>query len=123
MSWRRSPKQLELEIESKLHGERPLIVIEMDRESGRRHDKWCKAMYAVFVDHRERVFLEKAQRSKFIDKVIDGGFHCEYADRLRITWSSPDILKLKSLEIVDAVFAFFCDFNQSLVSISFSLQI
>ena len=97
------------------HG-RLMNVIVMNRESGHRHDKWCHSLYSVLSlqrIHRQRDSLRSAH-SKYIDKVIDNGFHCESSDRLQITWSSLDILKWSPLDIVDAVFDFFGDFNQSL---------
>ena len=108
----RSQKQLDAEIDRKLNGYHNVghrNVIGMDRESKYRHDRWCKAMCAVFAAQRNR-----GSTADYL--------HCGNADRLQITWSSADILKLKPLEIVDAVFDFFGDFNQSLDSISFELS-
>ena len=98
------------------HCKRSMDVIVLNRESEHRHDKWCHSLYTVLSMkqiHRQRD-LVRSTHSKYIDKVIDNGFHCESADRLQITWSSPDILKWNPLDIVDAVFDFFGDFNQSL---------
>ena len=98
------------------HYGRSMNVIVMNRESEHRHDKCCHSLYTVLSMkqiHRQRDSL-RSTHSKYIDKVIDNGFHCESTDRLQITWSSLNILKWNPLDIVDAVFDFFGDFNQSL---------
>ena len=117
--WLRTQRKLNYDVECRLNGDdygRSMNVIVMNRESAHRHDKWCHSLCSVLSMqrmHRQRDSVS-SRYSKYIDKVIDNGFHCESNDRLQITWSSLNILKWNQLDIVDAVFDFFDDFNQSL---------